>query len=359
MENRNLIGRKIKGFKFKNDIHSGLLYGYDIFIGKIGVIDYYAQYTDCYKVDFDYGYAFYPAELIEQHLVDESPTEIKIGNYVWGFKFDDIHMIGYSSEMDNYIGVIGEVVGIGVNAIELKFNDEESFFYPKDEAVKHLANEDIKEFEKALNQSAEDFNKDAIIAMDKVIESETKYTCKDLSEGRVACKNDGTIDDLQTVLEYCFPDDSQIANGICSYYMRWSNNYAKWCGYEKGEIENIPTQSVKVFLKEIEAKEPQTMTITTSKEVEVNPDDIVVKNESETKESNPLDNIPIIGEGVDAIVSNYGDEEKKAKVYCKIKDVYIAILEGSPQISTWLSAKPIPKTKITRAEFESKFEIID
>jgi len=76
---------------------------------------------------------------------------------------------------------------------------------------------------------------------------------------------------------------------------------------------------------------------------------------------NPLDNLPIIGEGVLMEVSDNGQVKwHEAEVYCKIKESYIAKLKSENFISEWGLVRPItPKRKITRAEFESKYEIID
>lgn len=133
-----------------------------------------------------------------------------------------------------------------------------------------------------------------------------------------------------------------------------------------------PEWNKEIFLNacgiEMPKEKPQTMTITTSKEVEVNPDDIVVKNESETKESNPLDNLPIIGEGVLMEVS---DDEKMwfKRFVCAKYGKYFLAHEGAETIDkinymsnphSWKKARPItPKTKINRAEFERLYEIID
>jgi hypothetical protein len=77
-------------------------------------------------------------------------------------------------------------------------------------------------------------------------------------------------------------------------------------------------------------------------------------------EESPLDDLPIIGDGVLMEVSDRGDYWYKAEVYCKIKDTFIAYMKSNDSINQWQYARPItPKTKITRKEFESKFEIID
>jgi hypothetical protein len=88
-----------------------------------------------------------------------------------------------------------------------------------------------------------------------------------------------------------------------------------------------------------------------------------LKSESLKKEqepTNPLDDLPIIGDGVLMEVSDDEEDWYKAEVYCKIKDTFIAYLKANDSINQWQHARPITsKTKITRKEFESKFEIID
>jgi predicted AlkP superfamily phosphohydrolase/phosphomutase len=73
---QKLIGRKVKGFKFEDGKHNGLAYGQamDNYIGKIGTITRYRGRNDYYQVVFNDDFFFYPAELIEQHLVDESES---------------------------------------------------------------------------------------------------------------------------------------------------------------------------------------------------------------------------------------------------------------------------------------------
>jgi hypothetical protein len=72
----NLIGKKIKGFKFDDDKYK---YGYtdkmDKHIGVVGIIKEYTQGLNAYLVDFENEDWLYPAELIEQHLVEETPLD--------------------------------------------------------------------------------------------------------------------------------------------------------------------------------------------------------------------------------------------------------------------------------------------
>ena len=78
-------------------------------------------------------------------------------------------------------------------------------------------------------------------------------------------------------------------------------------------------------------------------------------------EHDPLDDLPIIGEkGVLMEVSD--DEEKwhKRIVIGRVRNEGILVNEDYMVIGLWQHARPVtPKTKITRKEFESKFEIID
>ena len=69
-----LIGKKVKGFKFDID---NMYYSYlmDKHIGQIGTIISYDDKQNYCNVDFGYKQWAYPAELIEQHLVEETPLD--------------------------------------------------------------------------------------------------------------------------------------------------------------------------------------------------------------------------------------------------------------------------------------------
>lgn len=74
---QELIGRKVKGFKFEDEKYYSLHYDPDMndLIGKVGVIkDYYRTYNS-YRVKFETRCWSYPAELIEQHLVEDNPLD--------------------------------------------------------------------------------------------------------------------------------------------------------------------------------------------------------------------------------------------------------------------------------------------
>ena len=71
-----LIDKKVRGFKFKR-IYDRIDYpdSMDDKIGVIGTIVYYDEYSATFKVDFEDESFWYPAELIEQHLVEETPLD--------------------------------------------------------------------------------------------------------------------------------------------------------------------------------------------------------------------------------------------------------------------------------------------
>ena len=88
----------------------------------------------------------------------------------------------------------------------------------------------------------------------------------------------------------------------------------------------------------------------------------IVNNELAKKLDNPLDDLPIIGEGVLMEVSDDSVNWVVKDVFAKYKNSFVAWTDHEHTISIqlWKQARPInPKTKITRKEFEQKFEIID
>lgn len=78
-------------------------------------------------------------------------------------------------------------------------------------------------------------------------------------------------------------------------------------------------------------------------------------------EHDPLDSIPLIGDGVLMEVSHDGIEWNERYVLGKRGDYFFAWDKDMDydDIWRWKHARPTQKTKITRKEFESKFEIID
>jgi hypothetical protein len=79
MENKDLIGKKVKGFKFEDTNKICYVNFMDRHIGEIGEITSYNPKSNFYRVDFPNDYWFYPAEEIEKHLVEtEKQNKMKI-----------------------------------------------------------------------------------------------------------------------------------------------------------------------------------------------------------------------------------------------------------------------------------------
>ena len=75
------------------------------------------------------------------------------------------------------------------------------------------------------------------------------YNIKDLREGRVVLKNNGTLNELRTIMKKAFPN-SCVPTGIDDYYLAVSSD--GWEGINHCNFDT-PEQSVKSFLKYIKA----------------------------------------------------------------------------------------------------------
>lgn len=86
MENKELIGKKVKGFEFEIEKSRCFFFTEQMYeyIGKLGTIIHYRKRCNSYTVEFEDGRKWnYPAELIEQHLVEESQEpKCKIGDFI-------------------------------------------------------------------------------------------------------------------------------------------------------------------------------------------------------------------------------------------------------------------------------------
>ena len=68
---------------------------------------------------------------------------------------------------------------------------------------------------------------------------------KQLREGTIALKNDGTLDELNKVLRYAFHNDFSVSKGFTKYYfVSEDKNY--WSLFD---TTDLPSHSVKEFLK--------------------------------------------------------------------------------------------------------------
>ena len=79
---------------------------------------------------------------------------------------------------------------------------------------------------------------------------------KQLREGTIALKNDGTLDELNKVLRYAFPNEPSESKGIRKYYFATSNKYY----WTLNDTTDLPSHSVKEFLKP-ESEYPKVMKV--------------------------------------------------------------------------------------------------
>ena len=79
---------------------------------------------------------------------------------------------------------------------------------------------------------------------------------KQLREGTIALKNDGTLDELNKVLRYAFPNEPSESKGIAKYYFAGLNKYY----WTLEDTTDLPSYSVKEFLKP-ESEYPKVMKV--------------------------------------------------------------------------------------------------
>lgn len=68
-----------------------------------------------------------------------------------------------------------------------------------------------------------------------------------LQQGKIAVKNDGTLEELRFVLKECFPDCNEESNGYCRYYGRDNSNENEW---DCWDYTKLFPHSVKDFIEE-------------------------------------------------------------------------------------------------------------
>jgi predicted Rossmann fold nucleotide-binding protein DprA/Smf involved in DNA uptake len=66
--------------------------------------------------------------------------EIKVGDYIRGFKYDCGEYMIY--RMNDLIGEIAKVIKVEEDIIFVKFSNGKTWWYPKDQAIEHLAGSD-------------------------------------------------------------------------------------------------------------------------------------------------------------------------------------------------------------------------
>jgi predicted RNase H-like HicB family nuclease len=397
MKKEELNGKKVRGFRFDHKKLKRLQYIpkiMDNYIGKIGVIEEYNIIFDSYRVKFENGMSYhYPAELIEQHLVEEPTIEVNY-NHISVRICEDNSLIGYFTEDCG-------ITSFGKTFDELLRNLQHAK-KAIEEAREKLAKEDLERFEKSLDQSAEEFINDANRnIIDKVD-----------TEGMV---ND-FLKEVQKELNEIKEVRHKADNGVNISFDSRSSNDLKLESLEKEKLtyseaakkeERISnaniTKSARLDKKDDIVEEPDEETkakveramkalergIANSKLNEscidygkieqgyICPqtkqqcdDECCVSGENchlktsvaleKPEKTNPLDDLPIIGDGVLMEVSDTGFVWTERYVIGKTKSNFFIAWVNSEDIYCWKYCRPItPKTKITRKEFEQKFEIID
>ena len=72
---KNLIGKKVRGFEFDSRDHCVWFVTLEEYIGRVGVIDQYLDMVNVCIVKYGEDCLLYPAELIEQHIVEDSVSD--------------------------------------------------------------------------------------------------------------------------------------------------------------------------------------------------------------------------------------------------------------------------------------------
>lgn len=73
----------------------------------------------------------------------------------------------------------------------------------------------------------------------------TRFTIEDLRNGKCAVINDGTLDELRSVLKAAFPGYGISCKGDSRYYYKYRHNLQTWISSDES---CLPIQSVKDFL---------------------------------------------------------------------------------------------------------------
>jgi len=85
MEKKHLIGKKVRGFKFEPEDYISYNPDMDTFIGKIGTITYIGSKGNIVRVEFPGALRewFYPIDQIEEHIVEDLPSQYEAGMTVY------------------------------------------------------------------------------------------------------------------------------------------------------------------------------------------------------------------------------------------------------------------------------------
>lgn len=126
--------------------------------------------------------------------------ELKVGDYIRGFKYDCSK--GLEELMDSHVGQIAIIVEILRGLIKVEFEDNSTWYYPHNLAIEHLCNEDMEMFEKGLDANAKEFLKPLETSViDKTIEEMVKDAEDPLEETPFHKPDFSHLLDVDKVLE--------------------------------------------------------------------------------------------------------------------------------------------------------------
>lgn len=156
---------------------------------------------------------------------------------------------------------------------------------------------------------------------------------KQLREGTIALKNDGTLEELRQVLKLAFPNDNTKSNGNRKYYFKHDANENIWMW---GEKTDLPSYSVKEFLKP-ENEYPKVMKVS----------DQPIKTKEDFKKANKR---VVFMEKHGVFISWLSAEtiEKSEKITSTVSWNYVVDLDWQPEEET----KPL---KLTMEQIAEKF----
>lgn len=111
MEKKNLIGKKVRGFKFTTSselAYTSSMDGYEECAGEIIGVNEVSV-----KVQFEDGrYYWYPLDQIEQHLVkDELPSQYEVGMTVYHYSYGRGKVTDINKDKFHCVGVMFPSVG--------------------------------------------------------------------------------------------------------------------------------------------------------------------------------------------------------------------------------------------------------
>ena len=117
---KNLIGKKVRGFKFDSRDHCVWFVTLEDYIGRVGVVDEYLDMVNVCVVKYGEDCLLYPAELMEQHLIKEVDeiVSLRIVNAIIDEYFDTCDLMKIKESIRQaYIAI---EAGVNAQLVEIK-----------------------------------------------------------------------------------------------------------------------------------------------------------------------------------------------------------------------------------------------